>query len=346
MDNKTNYFELLDGSKLEGFPYVCPSNPISNNFEIDTTGKYFSVGDKPKKTSSEKKFNDQAIFYENVYLFLANADRILNDSRLFLTPVPVQNGLAYTGTSGFLKPTLGVYIEWWILYKQHSFDRNNRPIWFISGSPLSGAHACSVVDAKGNKHRAALNGMFLDVWSTFTKVNTRYDDAKSRFIAFSLEEAVALLRKETDEKRLFRLHVRMEAFKYSRKIESLQNDLEYAKSINSKYRARLVDLLFEVNRKKAQVSYDKWVKLKAKARSLYEHFLERRRELRKQLRSGEIDNKTYEQTLHPLNVARQDAEFNVFEYENLGIKEVFGDDAYLFSFNDIGNMLKEKNNGI
>ena len=30
MDNKTNYFELLDGSKLEGFPYVCPSNPISS----------------------------------------------------------------------------------------------------------------------------------------------------------------------------------------------------------------------------------------------------------------------------------------------------------------------------
>jgi len=32
---------------------------------------------------------------------------------MFLCPIYMQSGLAYTGSSGFEKPTLGIYIEWW-----------------------------------------------------------------------------------------------------------------------------------------------------------------------------------------------------------------------------------------
>lgn len=196
MDNKTNCFELLDGSKLKGYPSANPLTPVSNAFSLDTTGQYLSFGRKPARTPKNNEAERQRghkLFYENVPLFLANADKILSDSRLFLAPVPVQNGLAYTGTSGFHRPTLGVYIEWWLYYKEDSIDRKGRPIWYISGSPLSGCNVCASVDRKGKGHQAKLNGRFSSVWGTFVDVNARYDEAKRRFMAYTLEEVVALL---------------------------------------------------------------------------------------------------------------------------------------------------------
>ena len=38
----------------------------------------------------------------------------MQDSLMFLAPVAAENVLAYTGTSGFRNPTLGVYLEWWV----------------------------------------------------------------------------------------------------------------------------------------------------------------------------------------------------------------------------------------
>ena len=72
-----------------------------------------------------------------------------------------------------------------------------RPIWFVSGSPLSGSHACSSVDSKCKTHKSVLNGRFRDVWRSFVEVNTRYDEAKSRFMAYSLEKVIFLLNEKT-----------------------------------------------------------------------------------------------------------------------------------------------------
>lgn len=112
MNTKIDSFELLDGSILEGYPVACPSIPESNELQLDTTGQYLSLDHKPEKMSKEKEKERQrghSLFYENIPLFLANTDRILGDSRLFLAVVPVQNGLAYTGTSGFQQPTRNLY---------------------------------------------------------------------------------------------------------------------------------------------------------------------------------------------------------------------------------------------
>lgn len=90
MNTKINSFELLDGSILEGYPVACPSIPESNELQLDTTGQYLSLDHKPEKTSKEKEKERQrghSLFYENIPLFLANTDRILGDSRLFLAVV-------------------------------------------------------------------------------------------------------------------------------------------------------------------------------------------------------------------------------------------------------------------
>lgn len=343
MENKTNSFELLDGSKLTGYPTTNPQAPISNAFTLDTTGQYLSFGRKPAKgpqQDEEKRQLGHRLFYENITLFLANADRILSDSRLFLAPVPVQNGLAYTGTSGFHRPTLGVYIEWWLYYKEDSIDRKGRPIWYISGSPLSGRNVCASVDRKGKTHRAELNGRFSSVWGTFTDVNARYDKAKSRFLAYSLEEVIALLKEETDEAQLFKTHLRLEYMKFRKEVDYLKTRLRSAQEQTVKYQDRLRRMLFEHKREEATAYYEKWLNLRTVAKMRYEHFLERRLELRKQLRAGEITNKEYQQTLQPVRKAKEDADFAVRDYSRTGLSEVFRDDAGLFSDDILDKIIK------
>ena len=348
MDNKTNYFELLDGSMLEGYPIANPSAPISNDFALDTSGAYLSIGRKPVKPvntpleDEEERQRGHRLFYENIPLFLANADRILKDSLLFLAPVHVQNGIAYTDTSGFRHPTLGVYIEWWRYYKEDSIDRHGRPIWYISGSPLSGCHVCASVDSNGVDHKAELCGNFSGIWAPFTDVNTRYDEAKARFMAYTLEEAIALLKNETTENQLLKMHIRLEHLKLSKMTEFLQAELRTARGQATEYKDRLIELLVEDNREAVTAYHEKCLNLQTIAKLRYEHFLKRRAELRRQQHAGEITNKEYQQAFHSIKIERQDADFAAQNYEQAGLAEIFGDDARLLSFDVIDNIIKDK----
>ena len=112
--------QLLDGRVLDCYQSQRPKcEPVSNELEIDTSGVYLSM----KKPSSSRPVKDERedeekelerLFLNNAFVLLDNRERILSDSRMFLCPLPIRNGLAYTGTSGFHHPTLGIYIEFWL----------------------------------------------------------------------------------------------------------------------------------------------------------------------------------------------------------------------------------------
>ena len=201
--------KLMSGQELDCWLKTTPIESINNEPALDTTGKYLSVNKKPtlEERLAERKRNHQ-FFTSHVHLFIDNLDKILSDSRLILAPVPVQNGLAYTGTSGFRYPVLGVYAQWWRDFRKSSYDYKERPIWYISGSPLSGSHVCSSVDEKGNQtDRLTLKGRFLDTWTPFMDINTSCDEAKQHFLGFTLEEAIAILKGETTTEEVFARYV-------------------------------------------------------------------------------------------------------------------------------------------
>ena len=108
---------LLNGTQLDCYPLADEDieTEFQDKLELDTTGQYLTVRKcKPKTTHvSDEWMQKQQLFVDNAFYLLAHMDRIMNDSRMFLAPVAVQSGLAYTGTSGFKRPTLGVYLEWW-----------------------------------------------------------------------------------------------------------------------------------------------------------------------------------------------------------------------------------------
>lgn len=340
---------LTDGSQLECFPIALPSEEsISGEFSLDSTGQYLQVCKKAhfvtdKELAERRKQEeiDAKLFYEHAHLFLANADKILSDSRLFLAPVHIVNGLAYTGTSGFRKQTLGVYIEWWIYHKDASIDAKGRLIWFISGSPLSGGNACSAVDRKGKTHRAQLNGRFSAVWSSFVEVNNRYAEFKGCYMAYDLKEVIDILKGNADSQQFFKLHLRLEKVRYDNYIANLKKALNQARELSDEYKGKIQRLLFQQYRVESTEYYRKCVNLQTVARLTREYFYEQRIELRKTLRIGSIDNTTYQKTLTPLKKKVKEAEYKCREYEREGLNEIFVNDSFYFNFEVIEKLILE-----
>lgn len=190
----------MDGTVLECYPLKHPKARVYNEMKLDTTGNYLTIGGSRHRRiaaqgSDEEREKEVKLFLNNAFLFLQNKDRIMSDSRMFLCPVPVQNGLAYTGTAGFNHPTLGVYLEWWLSCEKATILKEDGTKWlvyFISGSPLSGANKCGIVNERGNIESETLCS-FSPVWRSFASINKRYDEAKSLYQAYSLEEVVKKL---------------------------------------------------------------------------------------------------------------------------------------------------------
>ena len=196
-----HYIELTDGTRIEVFPKAeQPETIKEDKFALDTTGEYLQIcrrKRKPKRSTKRDTIAQQRgeLLCRNLHRLIAESDKILADSKMFLAPVPIQNGLAYFGTSGFHNPTLGVYIEWWRHHKcawvKDEFGEL-QPLVYIAGSPLSGANKCAYIDAEGESYGVSVTN-FAPVWQSFVNVNTRYTEAKQRYEAYMLEEVIEKL---------------------------------------------------------------------------------------------------------------------------------------------------------
>ena len=174
-----HYMELTNGVCIEAFPKVEQPEKI----ELDAT---------EQQLLDQKRF---ALFLQYTHRLIAESDRILADSRMFLAPVPIRNGLAYTGTAGLRNPTLGVYIEWWRNHKcAWAEDKRGalRPLYYIAGSPLSGCNKCAYIGPEGDGCTVSVYP-FSPVWRSFMSVNAHYTEAKQLYEAYSLEEVIEIL---------------------------------------------------------------------------------------------------------------------------------------------------------
>ena len=196
-----HYIELTDGTRIEAFPKAeQPETIKEDKLALDTTGEYLQIcrrKRKPKRSTKRDTIAQQPgeLLCRNLHRLIAESDKILADSKMFLAPVPIQNGLAYFGTSGFQNPTLGVYIEWWkhpkCAWVIDEFGEK-QPLIYIAGSPLSGANKCAYVGAEGESYGVSATN-FAPVWQSFMNVNTRYTEAKQRYDAYTIEEVIERL---------------------------------------------------------------------------------------------------------------------------------------------------------
>lgn len=196
---------LLNKRRLKCLPRIeSEGENVDNELKLDTSGVYLRTDHGKPKATTDEPHPDRVAFLQNAFFLFENREIIFNDSRMFLAPVPIQSGLAYIGTSGFMYPTLGIYLEFWersgmpITIKKgiYPFAEEHRGLLYhIAGSPLSGRNSCTLVTPEATTIRYSFNH-FSPYWRLFMQINTRYDDAKLRFQAYTIREVVEIILKQ------------------------------------------------------------------------------------------------------------------------------------------------------
>ena len=307
--NEKHHITLLSGRELLCYPKVEPSAHIDNRMKLDTTGQYLTIGRRkpvvkptPPEEEEQRKLAEK-FFTDHAFFFLDHRKQILNDSRMFLAPVPVENGIAYMGTSGFKCPTLGVYIEWWMSCIPAIIGRYRKDTWlvyYIAGSPLSGRNCCGIVNTNGECRSECLPGPFSAIWRSFVEVNKRYDEAKERYEAYPLEEVVKLLEADDKgdslkERELFLLQRENQILR-----QEIQDTREASAKAMEKMRSTLLNAYLECKREALTNWYADYRRKQEEGKEKLESLNLRRQQLSQQFRYGEISRMFYQHQLTPL----------------------------------------------
>jgi hypothetical protein len=150
----------------------------------------------PAPLTPEARTEATELFRQSLSLLWRHRERILSDSRMFLTPIAEPNGLAYLGA--FPAATLGAYIELWTLCDaalltdergiQHFVTR-------VAGSPLSGSNRCTLVSEEGEVSTCSVCG-FSSLWHPFRGLIRRYRKPQATAEHYTLTEVLTLLSEE------------------------------------------------------------------------------------------------------------------------------------------------------
>ncbi len=322
--------------------------PTDNTLHLDTTGEYLQIGQrKPvaakQEEDAERKARkaEQKLFYDHAFFFLANKDRILNDSRMFLALVPIQSGLAYTGTSGFRNPTLGVYLEFWMNCKYAtSIDGDGRKslVCRIAGSPLSGSNMCDVVFEDGKVENVSLP-IFREVWTKFMEINGKYDEAKATSEKYSLQQVVDTLSKEGrgeyDKNAV-------DAFLYKKAAEYWKGRCLYSEAVCENFARELRWTKMETRRAQLAQLVNEADRLQAEIDALSEELREVRRTMLRRLHAHEMSPAEYQRwwMALPLRKEKDEAMEKQRTLIHDTLKSLFPDDYRRMSMMEVREFVK------
>ena len=240
----------------------------------------------------------EKLFLENVFTFVANKEKIYADERMFLTPVPVINGLAYVGSGGFRNPCLGVYLRWWDECPEASVLGENGTawlVWSIAGSPLSGRNSCAIVNGAGQVKMYSAPS-FGPLWHKFIEINRQYADVP-RNNAYSLEKTVNLLK---DGLRIVEDRLNARIFCLEKAVEIRDNCIKNLESRLNASWERTMWAFFLLKKDSIVPLYEEYLRIREEKETEARRLREKRRGLKARLRQGDISNVEYQQTLTPL----------------------------------------------
>ncbi len=310
-----NSITLMNGAVLECFlKEEHQGDFVPDKMKLDATGTYLSLGNKPCKPqprATEEKEQQKKLFTDNAFYLLAHQKRIMRDSRMFLAPVAVQNGLAYIGTSGFNAATLGIYLEWWnecpIALRVDKESRRSL-VFHLAGSPLSGANRCAEVYEDGRTESVQVSS-FISHWRPFTAINTRYDEAKHIYQAYTLEQVLDILHAEDGEDWDYSSEIK-ERFMQS-EINALKKNVERLTTESEKWHSMYVDTFMKYKDAEISEAFSTFQSFREECEAQINSIKMRKRALKAELKKGSINNIVYQRTLMPMNNQIRDLEFKI-----------------------------------
>lgn len=340
-----NSITLMNGAVLECIPKESHQDDfVPDKMKLDATGTYLRIGNKPCKPlprTTEDVEQQKKLFTDNAFYLLAHSERIMHDSRMFLTPVAVQNVLAYTGTSGFHTPTLGIYLEWWnecSIALRTDKDGNRSLVFHLAGSPLSGVNNCAEVFEDGSIEPIHVSS-FISHWRSFAAINTRYDEAKHMYQAYTLEQVLDILHAEDDESWDYSSEIK-ERFMQA-EINELKKKVERLTKESDKWYSMYKDTYMKYKDAEISEAFSTFQSFREECEAQINSIKMRKLALKAELKSGRMDNIAYQHTLTPLNKQIRELEFRVstkkYELINKYISEGI-------SYDTIESYMNKKNN--
>ena len=338
---------LHDGRILDCYPLAeqKPEKIESDTLQLDTTGQYLTIGrreptpvPKPSATVEEQR----QLFISNAFYLLAHKERILSDSRMFLCPVAIQNGIAYTGTSGFRKPTLGVYLEWWGLVEEAMrTDKNGcrSLVYQLAGSPLSGRNSCGAIRENGKIEAVSLSS-FSRHWVPFMHLNQRYTEAKQLYHAYTLQEVLDILHQEDDNSKAD-FSVMIDVLFMKHEIERLNQRIEKIKEECDRWKDKYEDALTRYNAEEMRQVYADCEAFETNVTKEIDALKAQKKDLKANLKRGLIDNISYQRQLTPLKKRISDLFFQISSYTSKKIKDTFPEEKDI-NFNMIEKYFGKK----
>ena len=320
---------LTDGRMLDCYPFIeqKPEKIETDPLQLDTTGQYLIIGrrkptpvPKPSATVEEQR----QIFISNAFYLWAHKERILSDSRMFLCPVAIQNGIAYTGTSGFRKPTLGVYLEWWGFVEEamRTDKKGCRSLVYqLAGSPLSGRNSCGAIREDGKIEAVSLSP-FSRHWVPFMHLNQRYTEAKQLYQAYTLQEVLDILHQEDDNTQAD-FSVMIDVLFMKREIERLNQRIEKIKEECDRWKDKYEDALTRYNAEAMRQVYADCEAFEANVTKEIDALKAQKKDLKANLKRGRIDNISYQRQLTPLKKRISDLFFQISRYQCEKVRDTF-----------------------
>lgn len=192
---------LLNGSVLDCYPQGQDGNTVDYGFLDVDTEEYKSGIRKERLRELWNAYSDETVlqlFLDNAFLFLDSSNLVFSDSRIFLSPIPIRHKLLLKDDTALRNPTLGVFVEWWRTCRSSDFMDSDGKEWIVCrlyGYPLTGTNKCDILNRNGETRHNAVRS-FNEAWHAFADINSRYDDAKSKYMSYTLRESLFVLSKE------------------------------------------------------------------------------------------------------------------------------------------------------
>ena len=314
---------LLDGRVVDCYPRVGMTLDSSTSHKDNVQQQLAKISTQ----SDKEREADKERFIKNAFFFLDHKERILTDSRMFLCPVPIQNGI---GTSGFANPTLGVYLQWWETCAGAIFsDKKGRRglLYKLSGSSLSGHNVCSVVHENGTRKNVELRP-FWDYGKSFIHINNTYNSAKQKYQAYSLRQVLDILDHEEKGDRDY-AHTVNEQMQ-SCEISVLNEVLHNLMIRNEELEHRNKELEKALYDERVLHFYDRYKDLKIRISSEVEQLLQQTRDLKMALQRGDYTSQDYERQVNAITKRIREAEQELSEYKEREILKAFPENVQPF----------------
>ena len=312
---------LMDGTILTCYPKpeeeMQQTEVVADELPLETTGRHFGMGRRRIAPKPEAKEVLRQFFIDNAFYLLAHRERILQDSRMFLTPIGVQNGSPYTKSPGMDDPTIGVYLEWWssclgsmVLSKSGRMSL----IYELTGSPHSKVTSGRQLYENGETEPIHSYG-HVQYWESLIEINKRYSEAKQIYQAYKLQELLDILHEEDGGEKDFTSNVRERFLRHH--IAELKAYIEYLYEEFSIRMKRWTHAELRLHDYEVRQIYADYKALEQRVTSEIEELRRQKQSMKRQLKSGQLAPRSYQDALKTVKAQTYQlkGQLSSFEYK-------------------------------